>query len=89
MVLVDTSVWIDFLHRGEPKLAVLLEEGSVLQHPVVVGELACGGIKNRRSFLGLLRALPEGGVLSISKYLTSLNGIGCTEGGWGIATSSS
>lgn len=59
MVLVDTSVWIAFLGRGNSRLGELLEEGLVVSHPFVLGELACGNIRNRRAVLELLGVLPE------------------------------
>ena len=58
MILADTSVWIDHFRRGHPRLSELLEEGSVLCHPFVVGELACGNLQNRNEILDLLQALP-------------------------------
>ncbi len=59
MVLIDTSVWIDHFRRVHPGLSDQLEEGSVLCHPFVVGELACGNLQNRIEVLELLQALPE------------------------------
>lgn len=59
MILIDTSVWIDHLRSGEPSLAAALEGGRVLMHPFVVGELACGNLKNRCEVLQLLRDLPS------------------------------
>ncbi len=47
MILVDTSVWVDFLRRGCETLEGLLEKNQVLVHPSVIGELACGHLKNR------------------------------------------
>ncbi len=58
MILVDTSVWIDHLRSGEPGLAMALEGGRVLMHPFVLGELACGNLKNREEVLKLLEDLP-------------------------------
>ena len=58
MILVDTSVWIDHLRSGEPALAMALEGGRVLMHPFVLGELACGNLKNRDEVLTLLGDLP-------------------------------
>src|SRR5512137_2130447 len=58
MVLVDTSVWVAHFRRGDIGLERLLNEGHVLCHPFVVGELACGNLKNRAEILSLLRALP-------------------------------
>jgi predicted nucleic acid-binding protein len=57
-VLVDTSVWIDHLRNGNRRLEALLEDGEVRTHPFVVGELACGNLKNRDVVLLLLRKLP-------------------------------
>jgi predicted nucleic acid-binding protein len=59
MVLVDTSVWIDHLSRSNSRLARLLDEGRVMCHPFVIGELACGDLRNRQEILGLLVALPQ------------------------------
>ncbi len=59
MVLVDTSVWIDHLKKASSKLTALLEGGEVAIHPFVIGELACGNLKNRSEILALLHALPE------------------------------
>ena len=58
MILVDTSVWVDHLRRGDPGLVALLEHSVVLMHPFVVGEIACGSLRDRQSLLGLLRDLP-------------------------------
>jgi len=57
MVLVDTSVWIDHFRSGETRLARLLEDAEVVMHPFVVGELACGNLRNRREILSLLSNL--------------------------------
>lgn len=58
MILVDTSVWVEHLRKGAPVLATALEQGAVLAHPFVLGELACGNLKNRGEVLRLLRELP-------------------------------
>lgn len=58
MILVDTSVWVDHLREGAPALAAALEQGTVLTHPFVLGELACGNLKNRGEVLQLLGELP-------------------------------
>ena len=58
MVLVDTSVWVSHFRETHPGLVDLLNNGEVACHPFVVGEIACGGVKNRRSILSLLEALP-------------------------------
>lgn len=57
MILVDTSVWVDHLRRGDTQLAELLEGGGVVIHPFVVGEIACGTLADRPLILELLQAL--------------------------------
>lgn len=59
MILADTSVWVDHLRRGNARLRGSLDEGAVLSHPFVLGELACGTLKNRDEILSLFAALPE------------------------------
>ena len=58
MVLVDTSVWISHLRDGNKDLESLLNEDKVICHPMIIGELACGNIKNRNEILSLLQTLP-------------------------------
>ncbi len=58
MILVDTSVWVEHLRAGTPALAAALEQGAVSMHPFVLGELACGNLKNRGEVLRLLGELP-------------------------------
>ncbi len=58
MILVDTSVWVDHLRRGDPRLVDLLDRSIVFMHPFVVGEIACGSLNDRVSVLELLQDLP-------------------------------
>lgn len=59
MILVDSSVWVDHLLRGDQLLVTLLKASQVLTHPFVVGEIALGNMKNRESILGSLKGLPQ------------------------------
>lgn len=58
MVLVDTSVWVSHFRDGNDELASLLDDGRVLCHPLIVGELACGNLKDRAVILSFLQLLP-------------------------------
>jgi len=69
MVLLDSSVWIDHLRRGNSRAAALLGAGEVACHPLIIGELACGGLKQRREILGLLSALPRSAQASHDEIL--------------------
>ena len=59
MVLVDTSIWVAHLRHGGIGLETLLHSGQVVCHPFIVGELACGNLRNRSEIISLLQRLPE------------------------------
>ncbi|MFC4726037.1 type II toxin-antitoxin system VapC family toxin [Glycocaulis abyssi] len=58
MILVDTSVWVDYLRSGEPHLAGLLMNGQAVCHPFIIGELALGNLADRSDILADLENLP-------------------------------
>ncbi len=58
MLLVDTSVWIGHLRQRDDRLVRALEDGVVLTHPFVIGELVCGSLRRRTEFLDELVRLP-------------------------------
>jgi predicted nucleic acid-binding protein len=59
VILVDTSVWIEHFRSPCRKLSKLLDDGQVLIHPFVLGEIACGNLKNRQEILALMAVLPS------------------------------
>jgi predicted nucleic acid-binding protein len=69
MILVDTSVWIDHLRKGDQVLSECLNNTRVLMHPFVLGELACGNLGNRSEVLGLLKDLPRVSVANDDEVL--------------------
>ena len=65
MVLIDSSVWVDFLQCGqEPQLVQLLGLQEVLMHEMVLGEVAMGSEQQRQNALELLPLLPMAQVAS-------------------------
>lgn len=81
MILVDTSIWVDHLRKGNRCLEKLLMDAEVVCHPFITGELACGNIKNRSEFFSLLQALPVTPTIDLTEYLyfieqNHLQGIG-------------
>ncbi|MFO1124798.1 MAG: PIN domain-containing protein [Methylocystis sp.] len=81
MILVDTSIWIDHFRRPNVRLATLLNNGEVLTHGFIIGELALGNMANRKVVLSLLCDLAmaptaqEGDVLELIER-RSLHGAG-------------
>jgi predicted nucleic acid-binding protein len=74
VTLVDTSVWVEHFRRSGVGLKDLLTEGKVLCHPFVIGELACGRLRNRTTILTHLRALPETPVAEEEEVFHLLDG---------------
>jgi predicted nucleic acid-binding protein len=70
MVLVDTSVWVFHLREGSPALAELLNNGKILCHPFILGELACGNLKDRAVILSYFELLPMGIVAEHEEVLS-------------------
>jgi predicted nucleic acid-binding protein len=73
VTLVDTSVWINHLREGNDELRRLLNDNEVLCHPFIIGELACGTMKNRLEVLDLLRALPQSMVAEHDEVVEFVN----------------
>lgn len=56
MILADTSAWIDHLRRANRELAALLDDGRIVCHPFVEGELILGGLPD--DIAALLSIIP-------------------------------
>ena len=69
MILVDTSIWIDHLRVGDHALAACLDEGQVLMHPFILGQLACSNLRNRAQLLALWGRLPQALMATHSEVL--------------------
>jgi predicted nucleic acid-binding protein len=69
MVLVDTSVWVNHFRMSDPNLVASLDTGTVVCHPFIIGELACGNLGNRQQILKLFRSLPSAPVVEPNELL--------------------
>jgi predicted nucleic acid-binding protein len=76
VILVDSSVWVDYLRSGNATLARMLDTGQVLAHPFVVGELALGSLRQRDVILAALQHLPQAIVASEVEVLRFINAQG-------------
>ena len=73
MILVDTSVWINHLRLASAILSELLDDGEVLVHPFVLGELALGNLRRRDAFLSDLRDLPRAAVATDEEVISLID----------------
>ena len=69
MVLVDTSVWISHFRKANKELQRLLLEDEVLSHPFIIGEMACGLLRQRTEILSLLQSLPQAKMAEFNEAL--------------------
>ena len=69
MVIVDTSIWVDHLRTGIKHLEKLLLDAEVACHEFIIGELACGNLKNRDEILILLQSLPSSLTVDHQEFL--------------------
>ena len=69
MILVDTSIWVTHLRQGSLQLEKLLMGAEVMCHPFIIGELACGNLKNRNEIISLLQSLPMAPTIEFDEFL--------------------
>jgi predicted nucleic acid-binding protein len=69
MVIVDTSIWVTHLRQGSRQLEKLLMDAEVMCHPFIIGELACGHLKNRNEIISLLQSLPMAPTIEFDEFL--------------------
>jgi predicted nucleic acid-binding protein len=86
MILVDTSVWVDHLRRGNARLSALLEQGEVSWHPFVLGELTLGNLRAGSEVPELIGELPlavvaehEEALAFVGRHALSGSGIGWVD----------
>ena len=66
-VLVDSCVWVQHFRQRNPLLVALLEDGEVWCHPIIVGELSMGTLKNRQQTVLDLSRLNRPPIASFSE----------------------
>ena len=72
-VLADSSIWIEHLREGIREFNALLDKDAVGVHPYVVGELACGTLPDRESFLETLACMPKTSTVSHDEAMAFLD----------------
>jgi predicted nucleic acid-binding protein len=57
MILAGTSVWVEHFRQNNIQLQQQLFNTHLCIHPMVIAELACGNLKNRKHILSSLDEL--------------------------------
>lgn len=83
MILVDTSVWIAHLRRGNAALAGRLESAEVVCHPFIIGEISLGLLRRRTEILALLAELPRVSIVPHEDVMALVSGLGLASRGVG------
>lgn len=86
MILVDTSIWIDHFRHGDAELRKIIEDDRLLCHPVIIGELALGSLRDRDAVMAFLSAQRQAFVATHDEVMTMIDrhsifsmGIGYTD----------
>ena len=58
-LLIDTSVWIEFLEKQAGAIDSLLPDATTRCHAFVIGELVVGDLGSRRRLTSALQAVPK------------------------------
>lgn len=73
MILADTSIWIDHFRHVDAELRRIIEDDRLLCHPSVIGELALGSLRDRRSVMAFLAAQREAVVATHDEVMTMID----------------
>lgn len=86
MMLADTSVWIDHFRSGNKEMSAALNQGQIVIHSWIIGELALGSLRDRTKTLAMLDLLPQVRVAQIAELRRMIElrglyslGIGLTD----------
>ncbi|MGO7179175.1 type II toxin-antitoxin system VapC family toxin [Rhizobium ruizarguesonis] len=79
MILADISIWIDHSRHMNAKLRWVIEGDRLLCHPSVIGELALGSLRDRRSGLAFLTAQRKAIVATHDEVMTMIDRHGYTD----------
>ena len=72
-VLVDSSVWVGHFKQRNEHLVALLEADSIVCHPHIVAEMACGTPPSRKAIISLLSELENAPMAAQDELLALLD----------------
>jgi len=80
MILVDTSLWIEYFSARQPLLHELIADRQAAIHDLVIGELAVGDLRDRAATLYALSRIKQSEHVSDQEALALIE----AEDLWGI-----
>lgn len=84
LILVDTSIWVDHLNRGDAEMNALLRARRCLMHEMVLGEIALGNLPNWSAKIAWLQDLPRARAVGHDEYLSNVNRLNLQGSGLGF-----
>jgi predicted nucleic acid-binding protein len=72
-IIADSSIWIDFINKGNTELEDQLKRRRILLHPMIIGEVALGSTTNRLIFLQELKKLPQAQIFSHTDVMATID----------------
>lgn len=84
LILVDTSVWVDHLHRPETMLSNLIAADQCVLHPFVLAEIALGNLPRWDQTVTKLRKLRSMDPLPPPDLLQAIQDLSMQGSGLGL-----
>ena len=69
MVITDTSIWVTHLRRCKNNSEKASTNIIHYNDPLIIGELACGNLKNRNEIISLLQSLPMAPTIEFDEFI--------------------
>jgi predicted nucleic acid-binding protein len=82
-IIADSSIWIDFINKGDTELEDQLKRRRIFVHPMIIGEVALGWITNRLVFLQELKKLPHAQNVSHAEIMATIEWLELSNQGIG------
>jgi len=78
LILIETSIWIDHFRASDRQVVSILDDGRLLVHPFVIGEIMLGNMRGREHIADMLGRMPQAIVANADEMLAfiSLNRLG-------------
>ena len=84
MILADTTIWIDHFRSENREMSNQLKRRNIAIHPLIVGELSLGSLRDRAKTLAWLDLLPHLRMAQLSEVRQMIENRGLYSQGIGL-----